>query len=78
VNGQNPLLDVRFRPYAGKKFLLREQFSRLPHERDEYVIRFWRQPHRLRAVQEFALCNVQSELAETKNFPAGHDVFGKS
>ena len=74
MNREDPFLDEGLRPDIREEFVLRDQMTRVPHQRDEDVKGFRREPDDSGAAQQLALGYVECAIAEMKRFAARHQL----
>ncbi len=74
MDREDPFLDEGLRPDIREEFVLRDQMTRVPHQRDEDVKGFRREPDDSGAAQQLALGYVECAIAEMKRFAARHQL----
>ena len=74
MNGEDPFLDEGLRPDFRQEFVLRDQMTWVPHQRDENVEGFRREPDDRGAAQQLALAYVECAIGEMKGLSARHGI----
>src|SRR5688572_28506852 len=74
VYREDTFLDEGLRPDVREEFVLRDQMTRVPHQRDEDVKGFRRESDDSGAAQQLALGYVECAIAEMKCFAARHQL----
>ena len=78
MDREDPFLDEGLRPDIRQEFVLRDQMTRVPHQRNEDIKGFRREPDDSGAAQQLALGYVERAIAEMKHFAAAPSAFGES